>query len=293
MSAVNGLNTKVTALESDISSIKTKQTSDKSDLQLQINALPTNTSLTSQLANYCLLSSYNTLKAQADGLSTLLTGATYNSAYRYLDLAYNAHVYGDFLLGPTNNVNATSILTNLPTTYVSNTSLTNTLNSYASKTYVDGKVLLSSTQIGTLTSTQIGYRISTTTCLKTTTETFTGAHKLAEISGLTPIGSVWIVEASVQQGQNNGLLAYYIEVQEGGTYTANLGNINGVNIITMNQNYVGQQKQWLVAQRGTINSSSAVYVVSSNNTTNKLVLGGSFTQTTSIMGILLRATRIA
>ena len=291
MSAVNGLNTKVTALESDISSIKTKQTSDKSELQLQINTLPTNTSLTSQLANYCLLTSYNTLKTQADGLSTLLTGATYNTAYKYLDLAYNAHVYGDFLLGPTNNVNATSILTNLPTTYVSNTSLTNTLNSYATKTYVDGKMSLSSTQIGTLTSTQIGYQISTTTCLKTTTETFTGAHKLAEISGLTPIGSVWIIEASVQQNATQNLAQYFIEVQEGGIYTSNFGNINGVNIITINRNLTTGQTA--VRQKGNVDSGSTVYVVSSTNTTNKLVLGGSFTNTTTISGILLKATRIA
>ena len=38
----------------------------------------------------------NSVKTQADGLSTLLTGASWNATYQYLDLAYNAHVYGDF-----------------------------------------------------------------------------------------------------------------------------------------------------------------------------------------------------
>ncbi len=46
-------------------------------------------------------------------------------------------------------------------------------------------------------------------------------------------------------------------------------------------------------QRGTINSASAVYVVSSTNTSGKLCLGGSFVATTTIQGVYLRATRIA
>jgi hypothetical protein len=290
MSAVNGLNTKVTALESDISSIKTKQTSDKSELQLQINALPTNTSLTSQLANYCLLSSYNTLKTQADGLSTLLTNTQYISGFG-LNWYGSMNVFGSMIVTVNNNYfNVGSLLSGLPTTYVSNTSLTNTLNSYATKTYVDGKVSLSSNQIGTLTSTQIGYRISTTTSLKAPSDHFNGAHKLAELEGLAPIGSVWIVEAGVQQGVNAGFATYYIEVQEGGTYTAASGNINA-SIITIHHPYLTGQS--IVRQRNTINSASAVYVVSSTNTSGKLCLGGSFVGTTTIQGLYLRATRIA
>jgi len=162
-----------------------------------------------------------------------------------------------------------------------------------------GSSSLSTDVMTTRTSTQVGYQISTTTCLKTTTNAsgvntyteFTGVVKLAELSGLTPVGSVWIVEAVVQQNSVQNLKDYFIEVQEGGTYTSNSGNINGVNIITMSHSYVNGQNT--VKEKGTVDSASAVYVVSSLNTTNKLSLGGSFGVTTSISGILLKATRIA
>ena len=299
LSAVNGLNTKITSIESDITSIKTKQGNDKSELQLQINGLPTNTSITSQLSNYCLQTTYNTLKTQADGLSHILTGASYESLYGgYLNFQNNMHIYKTLYLGPDNNlIDVNSILSSLPTTYVKNTSLTQTLNTYTTKTYVDGKTSLSSSQIPTLTSTQIGYQISTTSCTKTTTETFTNVSlQLATLTGLTPIGSVWIVEASVQQSSDQNLLKYFIEVQAGDTYQAKSGAINVGNIITIHRNY--NPSQTAVKEKGTIDSASAVYVVSSTNTngTNTdgiICLGGSFTQTTSIAGILLRATRIA
>jgi hypothetical protein len=194
-------------------------------------------------------------------------------------------------IGANNYLNVGSLLSGLPSTYVSNTSLSQTLNSYATKTYADGKVSLSADTMATRTSTQIGYQISTTTCLKTPTDTFTGVVKLAELSGLTPVGSVWIVETSVQQKADQNLLNYFIEVQEGGTYTSNSGNINGVNIITINHSY--NTTQTAVKGKNTIDSASTVYVVSSANTTNKLVLGGYFTATTGIAGISFKATRIA
>ena len=59
----------------------------------------------------------------------------------------------------------------------------------------------------------------------------------------------------------------------------------------MSHSYVNGQNT--VKEKGTVDSASAVYVVSSLNTTNKLSLGGSFGVTTSISGILLKATRIA
>ena len=161
----------------------------------------------------------------------------------------------------------------------------------------DGKTSLSSSSIPTLSSTQIGYQISTKACTKTTTETFTNVSlQLATLTGLTPIGSVWIVEASVQQSSDQNLLKYFIEVQAGDTYQAKSGAINVGNIITIHRNY--NPSQTAVKEKGTIDSASAVYVVSSTNTngTNTdgiICLGGSFTQTTSIAGILLRATRIA
>ena len=133
----------------------------------------------------------------------------------------------------------------------------------------------------------------TTTCLTASSYSVTGVVTLATLSGLTPVGSVWIVETSVQQNStSNGNLAnYFIEVQEGNTYASNSGNINGVNIITIGHGY-NPSGQTASKEKGTVDSGSAVYVVSSKNTTGYLCLGGSFTST-SIAGILLRATRIA
>jgi hypothetical protein len=250
-----------------------------------------NTSLTSQLSNYCLQSSYTDLKTQADATKLLLSNTRYIDGFG-LNWYGNMNVFGSMIVTVNNNyLNVGSLLNAMPSTYVSNSSLSQTLNSYATKTYADGKVALSPDTMTTRTSTQIGYQISTTTCLKTPTDTFTGVVKLAELSGLSPIGSVWIVEASVQQKADQNLLNYFIEVQEGGTYTSNSGNINGVNIITINHSY--NTTQTAVKEKNTIDSASTVYVVSSANTTNKLVLGGYFTATTGIAGISFKATRIA
>ena len=55
--------------------------------------------------------------------------------------------------------------------------------------------------MSTLTSTQIGYQI-TSTLTPPTTAVFKGAKQLCTISGLTPIGSVWIIELFHQQETN-------------------------------------------------------------------------------------------
>jgi len=281
MGMINGLNTQLTTLQS---------------------------SITSQLSNYCLQSNYTTLKAQADAISLLLTNTQYIDGFG-LNWYGNMNVFGSLIvtINGNNYLNVGTLLNALPSTYVSNTSLTQTLNSYATNTsltqtlnsyatntYVDGKVSLSSNTIPALTSTQIGYQVSTTTCLKATTDSFNNVVTLATLSGLTPVGSVWIVETSVQQNStsNGNLLNYFIEVQEGNTYASNSGNINGVNIITIGHGY-NPSGQTAAKEKGTVDSGSAVYVVSSKNTTGYLCLGGSFTSTTSIAGILLRATRIA
>ena len=155
-----------------------------------------------------------------------------------------------------------------------------------------GTSALSSDTMSARTSTQIGYQVSTTTCFKTTTESFTSVSlQLATLSGLTPTGSVWIVEVVVQQNITQNVKDYYIEVQEGTTYVANSGIINGINIITINQPFVNGQS--VVKERNRTDSASAVFVVSSGNTVGKICLGGYFTQQTGIGGILLRATRIA
>ena len=51
------------------------------------------------------------------------------------------HIYGALYLGPDNNlINVNSILSSLPTNYVSINSLTTTLNSYATNSSVNSKV---------------------------------------------------------------------------------------------------------------------------------------------------------
>ena len=109
--------------------------------------------LNSQLSNYCLQSNYTALKSQADATTLLLTGGSWDAYYQYLNLAYNLHVYGVLYIGANNNLNVNNILTNLPTTYatittlnqsllnyVTNSSLNSTLNSYATNSSVDSKV---------------------------------------------------------------------------------------------------------------------------------------------------------
>ena len=129
----------------------------------------TNTSLTSTLSNYCLQSNYTALKTQADATTLLLTGGSWDATYQYLNLAYNLHVYGALYIGPNNNLNVNSILTSLPSTYatittlnqtllnyITNTSLTNTLNSYATNSSVDSKVSNLQSQINSVKSQSDG-----------------------------------------------------------------------------------------------------------------------------------------
>jgi len=117
------------------------------------NSILNNYVLSSQLSNYCLQSNYTALKSQADDTQLLLTGGSWDAYYQYLNLAYNLHVYGTLYIGPNNNLNVNTILTNLPTTYatittlnqsllnyVTNSSLNSTLSSYATNSSVDSKV---------------------------------------------------------------------------------------------------------------------------------------------------------
>ena len=102
----------------------------------------------------------NSVKTQADGLSTLLTGASWDATYQYLDLAYNSHIYGILFLGPDNNLNVNSILTSLPSTYVNNTSLNTRLGNYTTTTdlsnnYVKNSILLNYTTTSDLSSNYV------------------------------------------------------------------------------------------------------------------------------------------
>ena len=67
-----------------------------SDIQDQFNSIAN---------TYCLQSNYLTLKTQADKSTTLLTGASWNAPYEFLDLSYNVHIFGFLYIGPNNNYN--------------------------------------------------------------------------------------------------------------------------------------------------------------------------------------------
>ena len=115
--------------------------------------------------------------------------------------------------------------------------------------------------------------------------------QLARLSGLTPIGSVWIVEVVVEQKKNINAGKYWIEVREGMSYSDNSGTANSSNIITIAHDLAyGQQ---VIKLNGTVDSGTAVYVVSSTNTSGYICLGGTFYNMTQVANLLLRATRIA
>jgi hypothetical protein len=150
--------------------------------------------------------------------------------------------------------------------------------------------------MSTLTLTQIGYQI-TSTLTPPTTAVFKGAKQLCSITGLTPIGSVWIIEVFQQQDTNaNYQNTYFIEVQKGTTYTNNQGHhYNGTNIMTLYRTFdqaVGSQQIWQHTD-----SQTCTYVVP-NETGKSIVLGVHANSGTTASGmqfksIMLRATRIA
>lgn len=127
----------------------------------------TNTELQTELNNYCLQSNYTTLKSQSDATTLLLTGGSWNSTYQYLDLSYNAHIYGILFVGPNNDLNVNSILTSLPSTYVSINSLTTTLSGYVTSSSLSSQLSgyvtsssLSSQLLGYVTSSSLTSQLS-------------------------------------------------------------------------------------------------------------------------------------
>ena len=162
-----------------------------------------------------------------------------------------------------------------------------------------GTFSLSSSPMSTIPKNYIGYQITTTSNMTKDAEISKYATLAKLDEGLTPSGSVWIIETYVLHYNNNNsdfnLNPYRIEVQEGETYNHLLTTENSIrsNVITINPNnsiYVRN------SYGGLLDSASAIYVVSSSNQTGKLVLGMKFYNnydSTYVSNVLLRATRIA
>jgi hypothetical protein len=202
-----------------------------SSLTTSLSNYVTNSSLTtslsnyvlnSQLSNYCLQSNYTALKVQADATTLLLTGGSWDATYNFLNLAYNLHIYGALYIGPNNNLNVNSILTSLPSTYVSNTSLSSTLNSYATNSSVDNKVSNLQSQINSVKSQSDG-------------NSAVIATNTTAIAGL-------VTASASQQTQITGLAATIGAVQ-GGLTTAE-GQISTLQAKTSLQNVVGAYTQF-------------------------------------------------
>ena len=150
--------------------------------------------------------------------------------------------------------------------------------------------------MSTLTSTQIGYQITSTTT-PPSTSVIKGTHQLCTISGLTPIGSVWIIEVFQQQDTNaNYQNTYYLEVRKGSTYVNNSGHHhNGGNIMTLYRSFnqsVASQQIWQHTD-----SQTCTYVVP-DESGKTIVMGVHANSASNASGmqfksIMLRATRIA
>jgi len=224
------------SLSSQLSNYTT--TSDLSNNYVKNSVLSnyvTNSSLSSTLSGYCIQSNYTALKTQADATTLLLTGASWDATYQYLNLAYNSHIYGTLFVGPSNDLNVNSILTSLPSiyatittlnqsllNYVTNTSLTNTLNSYATNSSVDSKVSNLQSQINSVKSQSDG-------------------NSAVIATNTTAIAGLAVASAS-QQTQITGLLATIGAVQ-GGLTTAE-GQITTLQAKTSLQNVVGAYTQF-------------------------------------------------
>ena len=203
-----------------------------SSLTTSLSNYVTNTSLSSQLSNYCLQSNYTTLKAQADATTFLLTGASYVSLYGgYLNFQNNMHIYGALYLGPDNNlINVNSILSSLPTTYVSISSLNTTLNSYATKSYVDGKVSNLQGQIDDVkTQSDVNSALIATNGTSIAGLITASAAQQTQLTGLA--ASVGIIQGQITtaQGQITTLQAKTALQNVVGAYTQFTGGIKIMN----------------------------------------------------------------
>jgi len=144
-------------------------------------------------------------------------------------------------------------------------------------------------------STQVGYQIGG--FFTAPSGVIKGSKQLCSISGLTPIGSVWIIEMFQQQATNaNYQNSYYIELQAGTTYANNSGNQgNGKNIMTIYR--TANQTQQAIQIWQSTDSQTCVYVVP-NDTGKSLVMGAYANSATTASGmqfasVFLQATRIA
>ena len=210
----------------------------------------------------------------SSAISGLITSATQNTWSALQTFSGGLTVSGGTVTFPNNSISA-SCISGLPTS---------------------SSATLPTTTMSTLTSTQIGYQITSTTT-PPSTSVIKGTHQLCTISGLTPVGSVWIIEVFQQQDTNaNYQNTYYLEVRKGSTYANNSGHHhNGGNIMTLYRSFnqsVASQQIWQHTD-----SQTCTYVVP-DDAGKSIVLGVHANSGTSASGmqfktIMLRATRIA
>jgi len=79
------------------------------------------------VAKFAYLDPTSSIQTQFNSLNTLLTGASWNDQYKFLDLQYNAHIYGALFIGNvTGQINVNDVITNLPNNYALKTALDTT-----------------------------------------------------------------------------------------------------------------------------------------------------------------------
>ena len=179
-------------------------------------------------------------------LQTILTGASWDGVYNFTNFNNNVHIYGLLQLG--NIANVETVLSGLSSTYATISSLSSyatisSLSSYlttatASSTYAtitsladyvktsvantftakqtfNAGIGLNSATISAPTANMIGYQMTSkyaTTTIANGTQTFGSLT-------LSPIGSVWIVNANiVPRHPNFGMTLFDFSVQVGATY---------------------------------------------------------------------------
>jgi len=112
-----------------------------------------------------LIPSISTNKTDISALKILLTDTSYDSEFSFLTFADNVRIQGNLILGSSPQMDVYDTLTNLGTTYVTNTSLSIQLSNYALLTSLNNYVLtsaLSSYVTNTSLTTTLGSYVTTT-----------------------------------------------------------------------------------------------------------------------------------
>ena len=172
------------------------------------------TSAINGISNYLTTATASSTYATSSALSTtntLLTGATWDSTFLYLNLNNNLHIYGNLQLGAITNVE--SILTSLGSTYATISSLsayvkTNLTNTFSALQTFNAGIGLPSSTMTAPASNQIGYIISSSSLVAgATITTKQTAYTLGSITLNGPVNSVWMVASQFGLASASGSLS--------------------------------------------------------------------------------------